>query len=219
MSNDTFNFLISAFLIILSTLCIYLWPGWIIKKKKKEEQDTLQNKLKLFLSTGTILLNIVSTTYVFQKETNIVMAILLWMISTLSGVILLVDIRVKIIPNMCLFPILALSALNYIIKNDFAGLINGFILMFFACYGILLLTRLLHFTGYFGAGDIKMISVATFLFGTGPGIIGFVLGWVISLILIEGPLLLLKKITLKSMIAYGPFLSIGMMKGILFLYI
>lgn len=214
----TLNNIITTGLCFLSVFFSVLFPNWIIKRKKLEERDTLTNAKKTWLTLIATILNIICLVYIGTEEKNWIIFVILGLIANLSGLILIVDARVHIIPNMCLFPMLLLMAGYHIIFKDYAGLINGFIAMFFTCYGILALTRILGFNGYFGAGDIKYLSVGAFMFGLDINLAGFVVGWVASLFIVILPLLLLKKISRKSMIAYGPYISVGMFTGLMYLY-
>lgn len=214
----TINNIITAVLCLLSVTFGATFPRWIIKRKNLTERDTLSSSKKVWLLLTAAILNIICVVYIGAEEKNYITLIILGLIANLSGLILIVDTRVHIIPNMCLFPMLLLMAGYHIIFRDYTGLINGFVAMFFTCYGILAITRLLGFNGYFGAGDIKYLSVGAFMFGLGINLVGFVVGWVASLFIVILPLLLLKKISRKSMIAYGPYISVGMFTGLMFLY-
>lgn len=214
----TTNLTVTCALAFLAFFANIFCPGMIIKKKGKVEKDKLSNTKKTLLEIATVLINIGCIVFLGLKETNPIILTILGLIAILSGIILIVDARVHIIPNMCLFPMLLLMLLYHIVLKDYMGIGNGFVAMFFTCYGILLLTKLLGFQGYFGAGDIKYLSVGAFMFGLDVNLVGFVVGWVASLFIVVIPLLLTKKITGKSMIAYGPYISVGMCTGLMYLY-
>lgn len=218
MKVMTINNIIIVGLCFLSVISGILFPNWIIKRKNLCDRDTLGNAKNTGLFLIATILNIICVIFLGIVEENWIIFLILGLIANLAGLILIVDARVHIIPNMCLFPMLLLMAGYHIIFKDYTGLINGFIAMFFTCYGILALTKLLGFNGYFGAGDIKYLSVGAFMFGLNVNLAGFVVGWVASLFIVVIPLLLLKKISKTSMIAYGPYISVGMFTGLMFLY-
>lgn len=74
---------------------------------------------------------------------------------------------------------------------------------------------LAYLTGGIGGGDIKLIAVAGLLLGYGPTIVAFLIasisGGIFAVVL-----LLLKVETRKSLIAFGPFLCVGI--AIAYLY-
>lgn len=216
LKNTTSYIVFILSYLVCAGVTLYMSPT-LIKKKGYTEKDTLSYKKKMMLNIVSLILLFVTMGVMGYYETNLYQYFILSAIGALSMIILITDARIHIIPNKCLFPMVILITIYHIVNKDYVGLGNGLVAMFFTCYGILLLTSILHFKGYFGAGDIKFLSVGAYLFGLGPNMIGFVAGWVISLFLIEVPLLLLKKISMKSMVAYGPFLSVGMMTGIIFL--
>ncbi len=68
--------------------------------------------------------------------------------------------------------------------------------------------------GAFGLGDVKFLAGAGLLAGVGPFLVGVVAGVLIAgLVLVV--LLLLRRITLRTYVPYGPFLIVGILWGIL----
>ena len=191
----------------------------LIEKKKLIERDTKKKWEKSALLVIDLIFTSVCLAILVCFEKNILMLLIIAVIAILSGMIFLVDARVKIIPNVCLYPILLLAVIRYLLLKDYVGLENSFIAMFVTCYGLLFVMKLLGLKGYFGSGDVKLLSVSVFLFGISQHIVGFVVGWVVSLFATISVLLLLKKITRKSMIAYGPYLAIGILTGLCSMYI
>lgn len=191
----------------------------LIEKKKLIERDTKKKWEKSALLVIDLIFTSVCLAILVCFEKNILMLLIIAVIAILSGMIFLVDARVKIIPNVCLYPILLLAVIRYLLLKDYVGLGNSFIAMFVTCYGLLFVMKLLGLKGYFGSGDVKLLSVSVFLFGISQHIVGFVVGWVVSLFATISVLLLLKKITRKSMIAYGPYLAIGILTGLCSMYI
>lgn len=214
--NELILFLI---FLLLSVSLNTVGAKHLISKKKLEEKDTKTKAEKIIFTVLSVAFTGATTAFLIYSEKSMPMLVILCMIAVLAGMIFLMDIRVRIIPNVCLYPILLLAVIRYIVLKNYVGIGSGFVAMFFACYGLLLLTRLLGFNGCFGSGDIKLLSVCVFFFGIDRNIIGFVAGWVISLFATTIVLLLMKKITMKSFIAYGPYISIGIFTGLCFMYI
>jgi leader peptidase (prepilin peptidase)/N-methyltransferase len=68
--------------------------------------------------------------------------------------------------------------------------------------------------GAFGLGDVKFLAGAGLLAGAGPFLAGIVAGVLIAgLVLVV--LLLLRRITLRTYVPYGPFLIVGILWGII----
>lgn len=166
---------------------------------------------------------IISECCVFWKETDWLTILLLSSILMLSAVILVIDTRCHIIPNLCLFPMLLLT-LGYLIRshgdNSLVVLFgNSVVSMIMMCFILMTLTTMLKFRGALGAGDIKYASVAAFLFGLSARIVPMLIWMTASMLLYVLPMILAKKMTFKSMIAFGPFIAIGVMGGICGIYI
>ena len=217
--NNQSNAILFVVFFLISIFAYTFCVKGLIEKKKLEERDTRGKIEKTLFAILDVVITNVTTAFLIYSEKNVPMLVLLCMIALLAGMIFIMDIRVKIIPNVCLYPILLLALVRYIMMKDFVGIGTGFVSMFFTCYGLLALTSILGFNGYFGEGDMKLLSVGVFLFGIGRNIVGFVAGWTISYFVIAGVLLLLKKVSRKSLIAYGPYVSIGILTGLCGMYI
>ena len=195
-------------------------PGRIMKYKKKEDLvGPRKKKYIAIIAEGAFL---VTDIYLMLQENDLINFILLSLILMLSAVIIDVDTRCRIIPNMCLFPML-LIATGYLVRNmilgaDWVSIPFSLISMFMMCFGLISLTSILHYKGYLGAGDIKYCAVAAFLFTFSPRIVGMLLGIILSMAVYLIPMFLTKKIGLKSLIAFGPFIGFGVMSGICWQY-
>jgi Flp pilus assembly protein protease CpaA len=207
-------------MVLMGVLAQFI-PGWIMKKKNKTD---LAGKKKIIVSR--ILAEaafIGSSILLVFMEKDLVSCLFLMAILMLSSSIIIVDTRCRIIPNLCLFPMLLLC-IGYMGRNIKLGgsweqVPAGIFSMVMMCLILQALTAMLHFQGYLGAGDIKYLSVAAFLFSFSSRITGMLIALVISMAAYLIPMLLTKKITLKSMIAFGPFIGFGMMGGICWLYL
>ncbi|WP_130836158.1 prepilin peptidase [Lachnoclostridium sp. Marseille-P6806] len=205
--------------ILAELLLLMLLPDALMKYKKKSDLCGRNKKLAAYLLSAAGLL--ASSAVVAAMEADLVTFCLYGLILLLSAVTIVVDARCRIIPNLCLFPMLLLS-LGILIRNRREPWVNipySILSMLFMCAFMLSFTALLHFHNYFGAGDIKFLSVSAFLFTLSARIIGMLGGMVLAMLLYIVPMLLMRRITLKSLIAFGPFIGFGMMAGICWLYV
>lgn len=122
----------------------------------------------------------------------------------LTGIyIVYIDFKKHIIPNKVNLILLIGGILITIVdyQNFLTHLIGFFVL------GIIMYILAVVSKG-FGFGDVKYLFVIGLILGVKQGItalvIGFLLGGIASLVL-----LLLKKVTLKDFIAFGPYLVMG----------
>jgi leader peptidase (prepilin peptidase) / N-methyltransferase len=130
---------------------------------------------------------------------------------TVSMVLLTVtDLDTKLIPNRILGPSIiscaALLSIGWLFDRDAGSLVRsalGALAYFFAMYALALIAR-----GGLGFGDVKLaflIGMMTGFIGWGPvivaGILGFIIGGVVSLVL-----LISRRMTRKDAIPFGPFM-------------
>lgn len=198
-----------------------LLPSMIMKRKNKTDTAGKGSILaaRLFAEASLIAAEV----FLVRTETDLLSFLILSLILMLSAVIIIIDTRCRIIPNLCLFPMLLLCA-GYLARRIALGeswtrIPSGIVSMIIMCALLMSLTSVLHFQGSLGAGDIKFLSVAAFLFTLSSRMTGLLIGLVISMAAYLIPMLLMKKITMKSMIAFGPFIGFGLMGGICWLYL
>lgn len=132
------------------------------------------------------------------------MVIVQFLLLLITGLyIIYIDFKERIIPNKVNFILLMggiiITAIDYkMIVSHMAG---------FFVLGILMYL-LAVITKGFGMGDVKYLFTVGLILGLKQGltalVIGFILGGVVSLLL-----LLMKKVTLKDFIAFGPYLVVG----------
>jgi leader peptidase (prepilin peptidase)/N-methyltransferase len=118
-------------------------------------------------------------------------------------IVAMIDIDTMEIYDTFHIIILALGLINLFVSDvHFINYIIGFFIISIPFFIIA------YFTGGMGGGDIKLIAVAGFLLGYPSTIVAFLIasisGGIVAVVL-----LLQKKETRKSMIAFGPFLCIG----------
>ncbi|MBI9014453.1 MAG: prepilin peptidase [Clostridiales bacterium] len=117
--------------------------------------------------------------------------------------IIYIDFKERIIPNkvnlILLIGGVVITAVDY---KMIVSHIAGFLVLGILMYLLAVITK------GFGMGDVKYLFTVGLILGLKQGltalVIGFILGGVVSLIL-----LLMKKVTLKDFIAFGPYLVVG----------
>lgn len=128
-------------------------------------------------------------------------------------VLILIDLRVRLIPNEML---LAMAVMGLILQGWTAGL-DGVVTAFFAALVLFCIYMGLgNFMGLYkiGAGDVKLSVVMALTLGY-PCIMWAMLAMAVSMFLFCGVGIALRKMTLKSMLPFGPFLVPGFWVGLL----
>jgi len=163
------------------------------------------------LATGVMFFLTAKTFFVeTQSIASLQLLLYLGIISCLI-IIFVVDIKYQIIPDeiqIAFFVfVLGLKIITVVETQSIASLPINFIYGFLVMLPILLLHLLTRGRGM-GFGDVKFAYVIGFLLGLKSGLLslylGFILGAIIGLFLI-----FLGKKKIKSKIAFGPFLVLG----------
>lgn len=146
-----------------------------------------------------------------------------WLLLILSAVIwilgmivLLVDMRIRIIANETVLVLLVLGVIFRIATVGVSGIPNSLITLFLTVNLWIALAQFMGF-GKVGAGDVKLCGVIGFMYGY-PYVFGPFLVMAISLLVFCLGGIVLRKMTLKSMFALGPFLVAGMLAGLPYLF-
>lgn len=130
-------------------------------------------------------------------------AFLICLLGCVLTILSIVDLRTMIIPDVCHILISLLALLRILlICVPLASALTGFFIM---SVPMLVLTL---FTGGFGGGDIKLCAVCGLFLGWRSLLLGTVLGC-LAAGLYSIVLMCRKKATVKTAIAFGPFLSLG----------
>lgn len=133
-------------------------------------------------------------------------------------IIAYIDKKEQIIPNFILVILLGVRSIllvvdillytdvwDVILLNTLGGLVLGFI--------IFLIAYLLSRKGI-GLGDVKLVAVMGFYLGA-SALYGAIVLSLLSCVLYTGFQMLRKKLKLRDAVAFGPFLAIGTILGIL----
>lgn len=125
-------------------------------------------------------------------------------------VIFMIDLRHKIIPNSLVVFTLILGVVQTLLTGAYLEHIIGF----FSVSGFLILLTLI-LRKPLGLGDIKLMAAAGLLLGWKEIIVALMVGSIVGS-LIGVTLILLKVNKWKQLIAFGPFLTVGIMIAMLF---
>lgn len=138
-----------------------------------------------------------------------VLAALIW---SLGIILILVDLRLRLIPNEALLGMLILGVVMQVWVRGFETLIPC-IIATIVVFG--LFATLGQFMGLYkiGAGDVKLAMVMTMSLGF-PTVMASLVGFAGSLLIYCVVGLLLRKISLKSYLPLGPFMIPGFWVGL-----
>lgn len=131
---------------------------------------------------------------------------LLW---TLAVVVAIVDIRIHIIPNEAVLAMAVLGAGLQLALFGAAGLLRALAAMAAVMAAFIVLAAFLGFHAV-GAGDVKLAGAMGLALGY-PYILHALLGMAALLVVYCAGGIAMKKLTLKSMLPFAPFMMAGML--------
>jgi prepilin signal peptidase PulO-like enzyme (type II secretory pathway) len=148
---------------------------------------------------------------------SLIPAILISVLFSASLMIAVIDLRIHIIPNEL---IMAAAAAGIALQFSYFG-ISALITAFMSMTAMaILFTAAACIAGFgkVGAGDIKLAGVMGLALGY-PGIITALMYMSASLLIFSAFGLILKRITVKSMIPFAPFMMLGMSVSLVYIMI
>lgn len=142
-------------------------------------------------------------------------AFLACLIFSLGIELILIDLRLRLIPNEILLWMLIVGVPMEVLINGLPSIVPC-ILTTMVVFGVM--STLGQFMGFYkiGAGDAKLAMVMTMTLGY-PAILTSLFGMAVALLAFCVVGLLLKKITLKSYLPLGPFMVPGYWVGLIVL--
>lgn len=153
----------------------------------------------------TVIVNLVAYVWLYSIYGLTQKWIQVMFLFTILLIISAIDWKYKIIPNRLITIIFIFGTAFNIITGSIT--IKSMIIGFFIISAPLLVLSIIT-KGSMGGGDIKLMAVAGAFLGAINIVKAFFIASIVSLITLA-VLILLKKITVKDMVPYGPFLSIG----------
>lgn len=213
---------------VLSIILCLIIPDAIIKYKKKENKDTTKKSdryiilVLIFVIHALISYYLIYNIMTFEPNNlrliiqNIIILILLMNVEWIT----IIDTRTRIIPNILLLEMLILISIYKLAKiTDVESFFNEFVPSIFTLLlvitSILFLNSLFGKNFIFGSGDIKYLGVGSFLCCHFTEVSSLLWGFAFGTVGIIIPLLLIRKINFKSVVPFGPMISIGFISGMM----
>ena len=169
------------------------------KLNKYDREYDIEHEYKGYLPFITaLLLSVFVFIATFIYSVPIMIPVFIFL--SLAIVVTLVDMKIRLIPNEIVIGIFVLGILFRFLEEGVTGLLNSFI-AFLIVLGLLLLTSAVTFlirrTFGAGAGDLKLMAVIAVAAGI-PGVLYFLIGMSVALIIYVIYGTLTKKLTLGS---------------------
>ena len=146
---------------------------------------------------------------------NIWVAILMAILFSVAVLTAIVDIRIRIVPNELVLLMLVLGLAFQVAEFGISGILTALLCMFGM---IILFSAVAGFVGFdkVGAGDVKLAGTMGLVLGF-PGVIAGLV--IMSVVFVAFTLigLLTKRLTLKTMVPFAPFMMTGLVLSLLYI--
>ncbi|MEA5050179.1 MAG: prepilin peptidase [Oscillospiraceae bacterium] len=140
---------------------------------------------------------------------------LIWFVSVAVAVI---DVRVHLIPNELLLVIAAAGAALQVLLGGFAALLPALACMAVLMAFFVMCAKMLGGLWYVGAGDVKLAGALGLALGY-PAVLCGAMCMALTMLAFCGIGLLAKKLKKTAMIPMAPFLSLGLLAGLVYLFL
>ncbi len=203
----------AAFLGVIGAVLGYMVPSAAYKislykcSGKKIVPEIDKRYISIQVRIFSLLVNAAVWTLLGYKSGNIYGAILMSALFTLSAVIAIIDLQINIIPNELVLIMVVLGLLFQISYYGTEALFPSLLTML----GMMLIfTSVAGAIGFgkVGAGDVKLAGAMGLTLGY-PNIVVALIVLSVSLLIYSGIGLLTKKLTLRSMFPFAPFVMTG----------
>jgi prepilin signal peptidase PulO-like enzyme (type II secretory pathway) len=144
-----------------------------------------------------------------------VLAGLAWYLALLLGVI---DARVRLVPNELLLALVLAGGALRVLTDGWKSLGSSAFCLLALMVVFLLAAKLVGGLWCVGAGDVKLAGALGFVLGY-PAVLAGVLAMALSMGLFCALGLALKKLSKTAMIPMAPFLSLGLMAGLVAMFL
>lgn len=189
--------------------------AWKCKKKNREFKED-PRFVSLWATALCAVVNALGWGACFYVGWQVpVPAFLACLVFSLGIELILIDLRLRLIPNEILLWMLIVGVPMELLVNGLPSIVPC-ILTTMIVFGVM--STLGQFMGFYkiGAGDAKLAMVMSMTLGVTPVIVGL-FGMAVALLIFCVVGLLLKKITLKSYLPLGPFMVPGYWLGLIVL--
>ena len=207
--------------VLVAVIYFFLAPkiaDWILQEKKKRRKKPLEIKeLNPYCWYAIGAVSLVATYFALEKFDIVHLSFFL-VFELFAAVISMIDFRARIIPNELVIVLSAIGFIYSLVTKGLQGL--GVALIAPVVLFILFMIIMVGFqklTGkqfVMGAGDLKLMMVASLVVGNLVGFQIFLLGMAGSMMAYILIGLGLKKITLYSLYPMAAFIMLGMLLGL-----
>lgn len=207
--------------VLVAVIYFFLAPkiaDWVLQEKKKRRKKPLEIKeLNPYCWYAIGLTSLVATYFALEKFDIVHLSFFL-VFELFAAVISIIDFRARIIPNELVMVLSAIGFIYSLVTKGLQGL--GVALIAPVVLFILFMIIMVGFqklTGkqfVMGAGDLKLMMVASLVVGNLAGFQIFLLGMAGSMMAYILIGLGLKKITLYSLYPMAAFIMLGMLLGL-----
>jgi len=187
------------------------------KNRKKNIEIASIRSDGAIMSSLFILVNGVLWAFAGLGLENTLIALLVSLLFTVAILILLIDLRIRLIPNELVLIMFCLGLAFQIIYYGWSALLPALICMV-VVGGIFIIVGGLVGLNQVGAGDVKLAAVMGLTLGY-PNITIALIAMSIALLAFCFSGLLIKKLTIHSTFALAPFMMLGTISALLYLVI
>lgn len=145
---------------------------------------------------------------------NIIIAVLLALLFSSSILIAIIDIRIRLIPNELVLLMLVLGAGLRVSTASYLSLLTSIVCM---AALMVMFTAVAGFVGFdkIGAGDVKLAGAMGFALGY-PGVVASLVVMSAGFFAFSLIGLLIKRLSMKTMLPFAPFMMSGMAFALLY---
>lgn len=180
---------------------------------KQQNVDTYADTSKFLLKAVISVFYSVGWAMITFYCKTILSAVLLCLLWAMAALITVIDLKVHKIPNEAVLIVAVFGIIFQISCFGMLGLFYAFLSMIAVMVLCIILVEMMGFQS-FGAGDVKLAGAMGLSLGY-PHILQGLIAMSILLILFCLIGMLIKKLTLKSMLPFAPFLMAGMSAAII----